>query len=851
MKSKFYSIFLLSALMLLPAISWGSVFNVSVANDSGPGTLRDAVADAGIGDTVIFLPNLAGIPVVLSSGPIVIDKDLTIVGLSSAVSAISANNTSRVISIQSGHNVFLRGLTFALGLANGAGDAGRGGGIFNQGNLTMLDVKVLGGRASLQGGGIYSTGNISAAKAVIKSCEAPEGAGVYIQSGNMTLNESKLEDNLGSIGAGLYFNGSNGSMNNSVVNRNIATGNGGGFYVQDAVNLSLSKLSIQQNQSGGSGGSIYINDGLVQFNRTLHVLNTATLDGGAVYIGAAAELQSENMTYSANTADGRGGGIYASGRFLARANTYTENIAGVEGGAIYLDPNVRLRLIDGSIVSGNTAPVQPEVAFPSRFFTSEYNLYGSIDDLDFVPGTGDLIGAPALLEALADNGGASGTHALQCGSAALDAGNPSSPVAVDQRNLPRGVNGRSDIGAYERQEICVEPCAIDSVQIGAQGLCDEVSNTYTQELTIYTSNAPLSGQIIVNGQSFALSASPQTVVLSALPSNGLAVNLDIVYSEDSLCVFSQPIAWTAAADCYSCTAQTPQNTQATLLEPSLAMALTWDPIPGTVACRVSGRPLGAPNFALVVRTGPAISQINIPASSLNNGVSYEWRVACACAFPPSSSDLTNVSVLDTFLYNNGEPLCDAASIPEDLQSTFQPADSTMLLTWGPPAGMINCRINIRPVGAPVFSLLSVDGTPPTSYVLPQSSLVPGTTYEWRLRCSCTVPPGPGEQTDFSALVNFTYPLLRLGETEGSLDPKLYPNPVQSAFYAEWNAISAGPFEALVYAADGRLIESRTGESPAQSPVQLSFDASTWAPGPYTIMINNADGSSSHRLIKLD
>jgi len=52
-----------------------------------------------------------------------------------------------------------------------------------------------------------------------------------------------------------------------------------------------------------------------------------------------------------------------------------------------------------------------------------------------------------------NNGGSTCTHALLDGSPALDAGNNKANYLFDQRGegFSRVVNGRADIGAYERQ----------------------------------------------------------------------------------------------------------------------------------------------------------------------------------------------------------------------------------------------------------------------------------------------------------------------------------------------------------------------------------------------------------------
>jgi hypothetical protein len=61
------------------------------------------------------------------------------------------------------------------------------------------------------------------------------------------------------------------------------------------------------------------------------------------------------------------------------------------------------------------------------------------------------------LDVLADNGGATKTHALLLGSVAIDAGTPDCPPpATDQRGVPRPHGAACDTGAYESELIQVE-----------------------------------------------------------------------------------------------------------------------------------------------------------------------------------------------------------------------------------------------------------------------------------------------------------------------------------------------------------------------------------------------------------
>ena len=68
-----------------------TIITVTNTNDSGPGSLRQALADANDGDTINFDVSLKGQTIALTSGELVIDKSITITGPGSDQLAVSAS----------------------------------------------------------------------------------------------------------------------------------------------------------------------------------------------------------------------------------------------------------------------------------------------------------------------------------------------------------------------------------------------------------------------------------------------------------------------------------------------------------------------------------------------------------------------------------------------------------------------------------------------------------------------------------------------------------------------------------------------------------------------------------------
>src|SRR5713226_4247081 len=112
-----------------------ATITVMNTNDSGAGSLRQAIIDAGAGDTIDF--SVTG-TITLTTGELLINKNLTITGPGVASLSVSGNNASRVFKIASGVTVMISGLTISDGSATD------GGGILNFGTLTLTNIVLSG-----------------------------------------------------------------------------------------------------------------------------------------------------------------------------------------------------------------------------------------------------------------------------------------------------------------------------------------------------------------------------------------------------------------------------------------------------------------------------------------------------------------------------------------------------------------------------------------------------------------------------------------------------------------------------------------------------------------------------------
>ena len=264
------------------------------------------------------------------------------------------------------------------------------------------------------------------------------------------------------------------------------------FTITTAGIVNFSGLSIRNGDSGPFGGGLY-NSGGAAVNLTACVVsgNIASQSGGGIYNDALGTLTLRDSTVSGNHADD-GGGIYNRGtltiinstisgnsamqgggistatggnaRFIN--STITNNFALVIGGGIE-DYNPYGSKIKSSIVAGNSSQSRADLS--GTFFSEGFNLIGSLTGaiitLDPLTDQSNVTSAQLRLGPLQDNGGPTFTHALECGSAAIDRGLDNVPFTFDQRGAgflrtfddPFVANVNSDgtdVGSFERQASC-------------------------------------------------------------------------------------------------------------------------------------------------------------------------------------------------------------------------------------------------------------------------------------------------------------------------------------------------------------------------------------------------------------
>lgn len=275
-----------------------------------------------------------------------------------------------------------------------------------------------------------------------------------VRDGNVTFREISIQGgNAGTDQGGGIRVFATLTLIRSRVHDNLAQAGGGVVAFGTTSDLTLIETRVYNNAASLNGGGVY-SFGSVRLVSSLMDGNTA-LSGGAIGVGGTpSPVTVVNSTLSGNTASSSGGGIYSPGTVDLYNATITANQAAT-GGGVYVGAvavfNARNSILADNIDS-STGTLNPDCA--GQLTSQGYNLIGETAGCTIVGTTGNITGVSADLMPLANNGGATLTHALMSSSQAIDHGHPSAclddtsaTLGVDQRGWARA--NRCDMGAFE------------------------------------------------------------------------------------------------------------------------------------------------------------------------------------------------------------------------------------------------------------------------------------------------------------------------------------------------------------------------------------------------------------------
>lgn len=405
-------------LALASAEPAGAAITVANQSDSGPGSLRQAIAEAPPGETIVVPPG----DYTLTSEPLKITKSVTIAGHGSADTTIRAGGAFGVLAITGPLDATISGVTIRDG--DIVAPAAQGAGVHSlKANLTLRDdvlthntadangaAGVSGGAA--QGAAIWAiegslaltgcalTGNAATALGGSgKNGGATQGGAIWLAGGpltiaNTTISGNRLDGSGGqgppsseqnggvAMGAGIWAIEGDLTLNASDVSGNSAVamagpGANGGVAQGGAIwhahgSAGLAEARIEGNlldSSGGpaaatlnggvaQGGGIWSVEGPFSLSRSELSGNTALASGGSGGSGGVAQ----------------GGGAWVASPLATIANTTVNgnridarggqgasnpNQAGgvAQGGGVWLsqEKTTTPSSVAGSTVAGNTA----------------------------------------------------------------------------------------------------------------------------------------------------------------------------------------------------------------------------------------------------------------------------------------------------------------------------------------------------------------------------------------------------------------------------------------------------------------------------------------------------------------
>jgi fibronectin-binding autotransporter adhesin len=426
---------------------------VNTLADSGLGSLRAAITVANDealhpgADVITFAAGVTG-TIVLDSALPDLSTKIDIQGPGASVLTVARSSAALTPDFR----IFLVTSTVAISrltLSNGNVAHSSGGGIRNEGTLTVTNSNLSGNSASL-GGGIHNVGMLTLSDSTLSGNSAfNDGGGGIFNDGTLTLTNSTLGGNsaLAGFGGGIV-NRDTLTLSNSTLAGNSAGNAGGGIANDGTLTLSTSTLSGNKALSNDAiGGGI--------FNRGTLTLSTSTLSG--------------------NSAGIAGGGLFTAGGTATLLNaTLTDNRSnfnnepGVSGGGI--SRSAGTVTLHNTLVAGNFkgTSISPDDIFGGVAAGSSFNLVGVGAGLSGISNdsNGNQVGSALApidprLGQLQNNGGPTFTHALRSGSPALDKGGFVAGLRSDQRGRPRvsdlgltanaAAGDGSDIGAFEVQ----------------------------------------------------------------------------------------------------------------------------------------------------------------------------------------------------------------------------------------------------------------------------------------------------------------------------------------------------------------------------------------------------------------
>lgn len=224
------------------------------------------------------------------------------------------------------------GGTFTMygGEISGNACSDTGGGVISAGTyLKLYGGTISNNTADKRGGGVFTNMTLTISDGItITGNKSEQGGGIYTYDEDITINGGNITGNTATYGGGVYHIGDYRTCDTLTISGSATiTGNtatdGGGVYVESGKNtsnwnkgqgaLQINGGSITNNTATGNGGGVYINErGLLTITGGNVTDNTATVNGDGVYFNGESKKFniSGNINVTGNKKSGKANNIY-------------------------------------------------------------------------------------------------------------------------------------------------------------------------------------------------------------------------------------------------------------------------------------------------------------------------------------------------------------------------------------------------------------------------------------------------------------------------------------------------------------------------------------------------------------
>ena len=388
MYSKISKILIFSVLILLfltgivAAQEWvvtsaGDTEKVNISTiDTSNMTLRQAIAKASAGDTIVFADNVTTVNVI--HGSLNVSKDITIGGQQKVMVRKDPSPVTQDLTVftVSGSTVVFRQLTVENGYVmneNGGAfliesadvtldsciiqrnKAGMGGAIYiaNGSNVKLNSVSIYRNNATLDGSAIYiKNGTVDIQNSIIEGHSDKYNV-IKLEKGKLVIAGSRIIGNVvAEKGSPISADaGTTVEIRDSTFFDNSGTESGG---ISTAGMFVIENDVFENGKSAGAGGAISIGNGSSGTIRySIFKGNNAITDGGAIHQAVDSTVSITGCTFLNNAAN-YGGAFFGRGTFTIDSGTAINNTAKFFGGAI-ASWNDAKGTITKTVIASNTA----------------------------------------------------------------------------------------------------------------------------------------------------------------------------------------------------------------------------------------------------------------------------------------------------------------------------------------------------------------------------------------------------------------------------------------------------------------------------------------------------------------